>query len=396
MTLAINTTAYRSPNFNDRPTGVKPNAIVLHTTEGLWTSDIKWLCNPQTSGQYEPVSCHYVISPSGVVYQIVDDAKRAWHAGTGSYLGITDWNNASIGIEVSRKAGQVWTPAQYDALGDLCRMLIAKYDIPQAKIAAHRWIAPQRRSDPTNWADDKLKAWIAGLYAPTPTVGLTIRHTPRISRTLFRQVLEKGTALGPSPVTNTDQCYQIIVDNGLDPACLLAIFAHESQYGNDGVAKETKSWGNVRAPFNPSRAIGLHPRNFAIYADWQTGLLDLCERLNVRYIKERKLDTIQKIIPVYAPSSDGNAPQKYIDHVVSLVAQWEKESAVSDVESAWGTAAPFVRGHGIPDAYEREYSEGRDPGPILGPEKDADGWTVQAAPKALFIYKDGVTSVVRR
>lgn len=164
MTVTINTSR-SSPNFNSRPVGKPIDAIVLHTTEGEWDSDLDWLCNPQASKKFEPVSCHYVISPTGEIWRIVDESKRAWHAGSGLYLGISDWNNQSIGIEVSRRSGDPWPQVQLDALRLLCLDLIARYGIRQSMIAAHRWIAPKRRSDPTNWSDAGLMAWIEELYA---------------------------------------------------------------------------------------------------------------------------------------------------------------------------------------------------------------------------------------
>lgn len=159
MTLSIDHSVV-SPNSNARPAGVKISAIVIHTTEGKWPSDLQWLASAKSQ-----VSCHYVISPTGKVYQIVADERRAWHAGVGAYLGISDWNDISIGIEVSRKQGDPWTEAQRSALKELCQSLITKYSIPQSRIAAHRWIAPERRSDPTDWPDPALASWIADLYA---------------------------------------------------------------------------------------------------------------------------------------------------------------------------------------------------------------------------------------
>lgn len=163
MTFTIDQSV-RSPNHSARLKGVRPSAIVLHTTEGKFPSDLWWLCNPQKDGKYQPVSCHYVISPKGAIHQIVADDRRAWHAGTGSYLGITDWNNVSLGIEVSHKQGQPWPEVQRDALEWLCKQLIDKYAIRQSMVVAHRWIAPDRKVDPTDWPDVELAAWIASLY----------------------------------------------------------------------------------------------------------------------------------------------------------------------------------------------------------------------------------------
>lgn len=161
MALTIDA-SFRSPNFNARPSLVLvPSAIVLHTTEGAWPSDRDWLCSPKSQ-----VSCHYLIAPDGHIYQLVDDNKRAWHAGVGSFLGISDWNDISIGIECSRKSGDPWPEVQRTALKELCRMLVAQYGIHSDRIVAHRWIAPDRRSDPTDWSNAALLAWINELVQP--------------------------------------------------------------------------------------------------------------------------------------------------------------------------------------------------------------------------------------
>jgi len=153
---------------------------------------------------------------------------------------------------------------------------------------------------------------------------LTLRSAPRISAAQFKRVLEQYK----SPVAPIAQeCYDIVARSGLDPAVALAFFGHESVFGTRGISGEIKNWGNVRAPFKPERAVGKHPKNFAIYATWQDSLVDWCERINERYIKQRGLDTVEKAIPVYAPSFDGNVPQQYIEHVNTLVARWIEEEA---------------------------------------------------------------------
>jgi hypothetical protein len=125
------------------------------------------------------------------------------------------------------------------------------------------------------------------------------------------------------------ECYDIIVSSGLDPAVALGFFAHESVFGTRGVAVETLNWGNVRTPVNPARVVGTHPRSFAIFRSWQDGLRDWCERINERYINQRGLDTVEKAIPIYAPSTDGNNEQRYIEHVNQLVNDWMNDDAQS-------------------------------------------------------------------
>lgn len=150
-------------------------------------------------------------------------------------------------------------------------------------------------------------------------MALTFRSAPRISSAQFIRVLERfGSPCAPIAA----ECYTIITESGLDPAVALAFFGHESVFGTRGVAVETLNWGNVRTAVRPERTTGTHPRNFAIFRSWQDGLRDWCERINQRYIDQRGLDTVEKAIPVYAPPSDGNNVNVYIDHVTRLVNDW--------------------------------------------------------------------------
>ena len=83
-----------SPNFNERLLPV--TMIVLHYT-GMESAGeaIERLCDPVAS-----VSAHYVIDEDGTVTQLVDEDKRAWHAGKSYWRGVTDVNSASVGIEL--------------------------------------------------------------------------------------------------------------------------------------------------------------------------------------------------------------------------------------------------------------------------------------------------------
>lgn len=155
----------------------------------------------------------------------------------------------------------------------------------------------------------------------------TFRHAPRISREHFRRILEAGTRAGVSPwAPIADECYDIIVASGLDPAILLAIGAKESQYGCTGIAPTTRNWGNVRTAARPELASNPGgPGGFASYPSWQNGLKDLCIRLNERYIA-KGLNTPEAIFPVYAPPSE-NDTAGYVAFVNTHVATWMTEEA---------------------------------------------------------------------
>lgn len=168
MSFTIDKTTYRSPNFDARPAGTTISSIVLHTTEGAWDGDAQWLCNPQPNNPDARVSTHYVIPPSGsVIYQLVDPSKRAWHAGSGSYAGKSNYNNFSIGIEISHQQGHAFGAAQLPATTDLCRHLLKQYpSITRTYMVMHRQVAPDRKIDPTDVSDAQFAVWADRLFIP--------------------------------------------------------------------------------------------------------------------------------------------------------------------------------------------------------------------------------------
>ena len=87
-----------SPNFDERDPAVPLQFIVLHYT-GMPTGDeaLQRLCDPASK-----VSAHYLVDEVGALTQLVDDSKRAWHAGKSFWRGISDINSASLGIELVR------------------------------------------------------------------------------------------------------------------------------------------------------------------------------------------------------------------------------------------------------------------------------------------------------
>jgi hypothetical protein len=160
MAPAINYSR-RSPNYNDRPPGTIIDSLVIHTTEGVWPGDLDWLCSASSE-----VSCHYVLAPDGAIYSIVDDSMRAWHAGNSSYAGRSNYNNFSLGIEVSHQQGQAYKPAQHPALTALCAWLIDIYPINRTYLVQHRQVAPDRKIDMTNVSDAQFENWANAFYVP--------------------------------------------------------------------------------------------------------------------------------------------------------------------------------------------------------------------------------------
>lgn len=158
-----------SPNWNERQLPI--SMVVLHYT-GMPTGGeaLARMCDPAAE-----VSAHYMIEENGTVTRLVDEDKRAWHAGRSYWRGITDVNSASIGIELVNP-GHEWgyrpfTAAQMESLLPLLGRIVRRYDIPRANVVGHSDIAPARKDDPGELFDWRRLARLR-LALATPEVGL--------------------------------------------------------------------------------------------------------------------------------------------------------------------------------------------------------------------------------
>lgn len=136
-----------SSNFNERLREV--DAIILHYTAGELDSALETLTDPRGTNR---VSAHYVVARDGTIYHLVDESKRAWHAGISQWNGKPDINSSSIGIEIinlGRKADgsfDPYTEAQIKSVIALCKDIKTRHKIKY--ILGHSDIAPGRKQDP--------------------------------------------------------------------------------------------------------------------------------------------------------------------------------------------------------------------------------------------------------
>lgn len=149
--------------------------------------------------------------------------------------------------------------------------------------------------------------------------GLTFKAAPRISQESFTAILRRA---GSPAATDAANLYTVITSYGLDPAVALAFFQHESSFCLAGTCAsgDMHNWGMLRRAVKPERAAG-SSGGFVRYASWEDGTRDWCELILFRYIN-RGLDTVEKAVPVYAPSSDNNVPSAYINTIRRVVASW--------------------------------------------------------------------------
>ena len=163
--MLIDTTSYRSPNF-DAGRAQPVSLLLLHATAGDLRSALAWLCNPASKA-----SSHYVISKLGRAFQLVDESNVAWHAGRATWHGARDVNGISIGVELenANDGRDPYPQPQVDALTALARDILARHQLVPAQIARHLDVAVPagRKTDPAGFP---FAAWQAALHAHTYTV----------------------------------------------------------------------------------------------------------------------------------------------------------------------------------------------------------------------------------
>ncbi len=125
--------------------------LILHYTAGGFQGSLKML----TEGA---VSSHYLVDENPpTIYQLVDDSRRAYHAGVSSWKGATALNASSIGIEIVNRGyretaeGRIYyefPQPQIDAVVALVKKIVAEHKILPERVIGHSDIAPGRKPDP--------------------------------------------------------------------------------------------------------------------------------------------------------------------------------------------------------------------------------------------------------
>ena len=141
---------YQSSNYSDRKKNAVIDTIVIHHTA---TNDAETALKLLTQKEYQ-VSSHYLIDKDGVIYHLVDESKKAWHAGISNWRGRENINDYSIGIELVNNGFQAFPDKQMKALIELCKEIMERHNISERNVVGHFDIAPNRKIDPNeffNW-----------------------------------------------------------------------------------------------------------------------------------------------------------------------------------------------------------------------------------------------------
>ncbi|GAB3124976.1 N-acetylmuramoyl-L-alanine amidase [Novispirillum itersonii] len=165
-------TVMPSPNHGPRAAGAAVDLLVLHYT-GMpdGSAALRRMCQAEAQ-----VSAHYMVEEDGRIFQLVPEARRAWHAGVARWRGRADVNSHSIGIEIvnpGHEFGYRPFPAvQMQAVAALCRDILDRHPaILPGGVVAHADVAPARKEDPGELFDWPFLAdQGVGLF-PAPVAG---------------------------------------------------------------------------------------------------------------------------------------------------------------------------------------------------------------------------------
>ena len=142
-------TTYYSPNFDlKKREKNKINYLIYHYT-GMKNDK---LAIKKLTSSNSNVSCHYYITNSGKLIQMVPDLYVAWHAGKSKWKNKKSLNYNSIGIEISNPGHEhgyrKFNKKQIKTLIKISNFLIKKYKINKQNILGHSDVAPLRKIDP--------------------------------------------------------------------------------------------------------------------------------------------------------------------------------------------------------------------------------------------------------
>jgi hypothetical protein len=155
------------------------------------------------------------------------------------------------------------------------------------------------------------------VYAVTGKSGLIV--------SLVNHVLERFH----SPASGTGQSLSdLSIQYHLDDAFALAFFQHESGFGTTGMARVTRSLGNIRCRLGYQCING-----YRAYQTWQEGFGDWSHLIEDGYVQGHVTiplvghvcTTVSQVVPVYAPTSDGNDVAGSIAVVERAVDGWWQE-----------------------------------------------------------------------
>jgi N-acetylmuramoyl-L-alanine amidase len=127
--------------------------LILHYTVADLPISLKVLTEHE-------VSAHYVVSDETPprIFRLVDESRRAWHAGVSAWKGHRMLNASSIGIELvhpgfkpgpdGERIDPPFSEAQIQALIPLLQDIVQRHQIRPDRILGHGEVSPAYKEDP--------------------------------------------------------------------------------------------------------------------------------------------------------------------------------------------------------------------------------------------------------
>jgi N-acetylmuramoyl-L-alanine amidase len=199
-----------SPNHGERADNRRPDMVVLHYTG---------MADPRSAldklrGSASEVSAHYLVFEDGRIIQLVQEMRRAWHAGVAFWSGESDINSCSIGIEIANPGHDYDYPdfpkRQIAAVTALCRSVQTRFTIPPMRVLAHSDVAPGRKQDP----GEKFP-WRT-LY--DSGVGHWVKPTPVKEGGLMLSLSDRGQEVSAIQAALAEYGYGVEVNGNYDSA----------------------------------------------------------------------------------------------------------------------------------------------------------------------------------
>jgi N-acetylmuramoyl-L-alanine amidase len=142
-------TSIRSPNQDSRV-----RYLIIHFTQLDFANSVRVLTDGKSDRR---VSSHYLVGVDPpTVHRLVDENRRAWHAGKSYWQNDTALNATSIGIEIVNMGDDAesgvkfadYPAAQIDVVLALVKDIASRHAIAPHRILGHSDIAPRRKTDP--------------------------------------------------------------------------------------------------------------------------------------------------------------------------------------------------------------------------------------------------------
>jgi len=122
------------------------------------------------------VSAHYLVEEDGLIWRLVPEEARAWHAGAGVWRGREALNDRSIGVEIVNGGHDFGLPAYPDAqiaaVIDLVRDILLRHGLSPWSVVGHSDVAPARKADPGERFPWRRLAVAGCAVWPEPAVGV--------------------------------------------------------------------------------------------------------------------------------------------------------------------------------------------------------------------------------